>query len=127
MKEINLDIKKPDYINKKQSNTILSSKDDIEIKVLDNLNPAKPAYNSTSNGNEIINENIIKMKIKIEKNDINNYTKILYNIGNIEGIEGCNMNGLNESNTELYINNKKYRYKTYFLPEKKEYMVFKLI
>ena len=113
----NLDIKKPVYINKKQPKIILPTKDDIEVKNLENLNPAKPAYNSTSIGNEIINENIIKMKIKIEKNDVNNYTKILYNIEE-NNIPGCIINELNESNTELYINNKKYRYKTYFLPEK---------
>jgi len=86
--KIYLDIKKPDYMKKKQPEIILPSKDDIELKDLDNLNPAKPAYNSTSNGNEVINENIIKMKIKIEKNDVNNYTKILYNIeeNNIPGV-----------------------------------------
>ena len=115
--KINLDKKKPDYMKKKQPEIILPSKDDIEVKDLDNLNPAKPAYNSTSNGNEVINENMIKMKIKIEKNDVNNYTKILYNIEE-NNIPGCIINELNESNTELYINNKKYRYKTYFLPEK---------
>ena len=49
IKGINLDIKKHDYMNKKQPNIILPSKDDIEVKDLDNLNPAKPVNNSTSN------------------------------------------------------------------------------
>ena len=40
----------------------------------------------------------------------------LYNIN--EEIEGCDLKELNEINSELYINNKKYRYKTYIIPEK---------
>ena len=43
-------------------------------------------------------------------------TKILYNIK--EEIEGCDLKELNETNSELYINNKKQRYKTYIIPEK---------
>ena len=36
-------------MKKKQPEIILPSKDDIEVKDLDNLNPAKPVNNSTSN------------------------------------------------------------------------------
>ena len=60
--------------------------------------------------------NIIKMKINICKNDVNKPTKILYNLKKV--ISGCNLDELNESNTELFINNKKYKYKSYFIPEK---------
>ncbi len=61
-------------------------------------------------------KNIIKMKVKIEKGDVNKPTKILYNIDKI--YDDCDLKELNESNTELYINEKKYDYKTYFTPEK---------
>ncbi len=61
-------------------------------------------------------KNIIKMKVKIEKDDVNKPTKILYNIDKI--YDDCDLKELNESNTELYINEKKYDYKTYFTPEK---------
>ena len=63
-----------------------------------------------------IKDNIIKMKVKIERNDVDKATKILFNMR--EKIEGCDIKELNESNAELYINGKKSRYKTYFIPEK---------
>ena len=56
------------------------------------------------------------MKIKIEKNDVNKPTKILYNINGI--ISECDLRELNETNTELYINGKKHKYKSYFVPDK---------
>ena len=59
------------------------------------------------------------MKITINENDINKPTKILYNLNEI--IQGCDLKELNESNTELYINNKKYKYNKYFIPEKEGY------
>ena len=63
------------------------------------------------------------MKIKINNEDINKDIYFLDNTDGFEDNEGIkhyhdNLKELNESNTELYINNKKYRYKTYFLPEK---------
>ena len=61
-------------------------------------------------------ENIIKMKFKINKDDVNKATKLLYNIN--EKIEGCDIKELNENNTELYINNEKHKYKSFFIPEK---------
>ena len=64
------------------------------------------------------------MRIKIEKNDLNNATKILYNVkGNIEG---CNLKELDETNTELYINKKKYNYNSYFIPEEEGIYEIKL-
>ncbi len=62
------------------------------------------------------NKNIIKMKLIIENNDVNKPTKILYRIN--KKIEGCDINELNDINTELYINGKQYKYKSYFTPEK---------
>ena len=61
-------------------------------------------------------ENIIRMKFEIKEKDVGKATKILYNIK--EEIEGCDLKELNETNSELYINIKKYRYKTYIIPEK---------
>ena len=76
----------------------------------------KPKITINSPAPETKGNNIIKMKINIEKNDVNKPTKILYNLKSV--VEGCDLNELNESNTELYINNKKYKYKSYFIPEK---------
>ena len=61
-------------------------------------------------------KNIIRMKIKFEQDDINRPSKILYNLN--EKIPDCDLKELNESNTELYINGKHYKYKSYFCPDK---------
>jgi surface protein len=62
------------------------------------------------------------MKFKFEQKDVNQPVKILYNMKNV--IEGCNIRELNEKNTELYINNKRTKYKSYFIPEKEgEYKI----
>ena len=61
-------------------------------------------------------ENVIRIKIEIKEKDVGKAIKILYNIK--EEIEGCDLKELNETNSELYINNKKHRYKTYIIPEK---------
>ena len=71
--------------------------------------------------NKIKNE--IRMKIKIDKYNIK---KDIYFLDNTNGFEDekriihyhDNLKELNESNTELYINNKKVKYKKYFKPEK---------
>ena len=82
--------------------------------------------------NEYLNNfnknNEINMKIKIEKEDIN---KNIYFLDNTDGkyqisenkndiVEHHhdNLKELNESNAEIYINNKKYEYIKYFKPEK---------
>ena len=70
-------------------------------------------------------KNIIKMKLKIEKNDVNKPTKILYNIKENQG-KHCDLKELNESNTELFINKKKYDYKSYFTPKKEGLYEIKL-
>ena len=65
---------------------------------------------------KLIEDNIIKMQMIFTKEDVNKPTKILYNIN--EMISGCDLKELNESNTELYINGKQYKYKSYFSPDK---------
>ena len=55
--------------------------------------------------------NEIYILVQIEKQDIN---KEIYFLGNDKN----NLKELNELNTELYINNIKYKYKKYFKPEK---------
>ena len=57
-------------------------------------------------------ENVIRIKIEIKEKDVGK----IFNIK--EEIEGCDLKELNETNSELYINNKKYRYKTYIINEK---------
>jgi len=119
LQKINLKIKNSNNINTIQPRFSLPSQEDIlEQKDSNDLYPAKIIYNYFSKETKGSNSNIIKMKICIGENDANKYTKILYNIGQ-NNFEGCNINELNESNTELYVNNKKYKYKSYFLPEKK--------
>ena len=72
--------------------------------------------------NEINKKNEIRMKIKINKDDIN---KEIYFLDNTNGFKykgivhyHDNLKELNEYNTELYIDNKKVEYKKYFKPEK---------
>ena len=74
-----------------------------------------------------INKNIneINLTIKIEKEDINKKIYFLDNeygpIENgkwIEYYKHDNLKELNELNTDIYINKKKYEYKKYFKPEK---------
>ena len=61
-------------------------------------------------------DNLIVMKFRIGTSEVGKATKILYNIRT--KIEGCDLKELNEVNAELYINNKKTKYKTYFIPDK---------
>ena len=63
------------------------------------------------------------MEIKINKDDISKEIYFLDNTDGFKDDEGIkhyhdNLKELNESNTELYINNKKVEYKKYFIPEK---------
>ena len=115
----NLEIKN----SKKLKRIPPSEEGNSEQKDSNNLYKDKSINNSSSIEAKKSNKNnIIKMKIHIGKDDVNKYAKIVYNTGkNVLNIEDCNiniLNELNESNTELYINNKKYKYKSYFLPEK---------
>jgi len=60
--------------------------------------------------------------MNITKKDIND--KPIYFLDDLN-FEHDNLQELNESNTELYINNKKYKYKKYFIPEKEgEYEIY---
>ena len=97
----------------------------------------EPVFNSQSNKiteinkegikkeKECINQsNEIRIELKIiDQNDINNDVYFLDNSGykDDKGIKHYheNLKELNESNTELYINNKKVEYKKYFKPENK--------
>ena len=71
--------------------------------------------------------NIIKMKINIEKKDVNKQTKILYNIDMTKIKSDYILKLLNESNTELFINGKQCKYKSYFIPKKEGVHDIKLI
>ena len=66
-------------------------------------------------------KNEIKLEIKINKDDINKDIYFLDNTNdtynNIKHYHD-NLKELNESNTELYINDKKYKYKKYFNQDK---------
>ena len=68
--------------------------------------------------NQIISkENIIKLTLKIEKKDINNDIYFLDNFNQGEHFHD-NLKELNELNTEIFINNKKYKYTKGFKAKK---------
>ena len=71
------------------------------------------------------NNNIIKLILKIEKEDINKDIYFLDNTdgyysddNNIKYLHHDNLKELNELNTEIYINNIKSKYKKSFIPKK---------
>ena len=79
--------------------------------------------------NEIKNE--IKMKIKIDKKDINNKIYFLDNTNDYKDENGIklyheNLKELNKLNVELYINNIKKDYKKYFIPKEEGIYTIKL-
>ena len=67
--------------------------------------------------NNIIN-NEIKLKIKIDKEDINKDIYFLDNPNDNKKPKHNNLEELNELNSEIFIKNKKYKYKKSFKPEK---------
>ena len=85
--------------------------------------PINDFINKINNENKIDVNNEIEIEIKIDKSDIN---KKIYFIDNTDYIEyksnikhyHDNLKELNELNTELYINNNKYKYEKYFRPDK---------
>jgi len=81
----------------------------------------KYPINEYLNINERKEVNIIKMEIKISKEDINKHIYFLDN-----SYRRDHLKELNESNVELYINNKKYKYQKYFKPEKEGIYIIKI-
>ena len=73
--------------------------------------------------------NEIKLTVEINKDDIN---EDIYFLDNTDGTYNeikhfhDNLKELNESNTELYINDIKYKYKKYFKPDKEGIYIIKL-
>ena len=96
-----------------------------------NNNNIQNKFNNIFNIYNKINNNEIKMTVKIKKEDIN---KKIYFLDNTDGNVVVDIDDdfdfikeehhhdllkeLNESNVELYINDKKYKYEKYFTPEK---------
>ena len=82
------------------------------------------------NKNELLNKtNEIKLTVEINKDDINEDIYFLDNTDSTyKGIKHYhdNLKELNESNTELYINDIKYKYKKYFKPDKEGIYIIKL-
>ena len=101
----------------------INNKNDIENKFISILN----LYNQ-------INKNEIKLTLNIKYENIN---KEVYFLDNTDGEVFINsrdkeehhhdfLKELNESNVELYIDNKKYKYQKYFIPEKEGIYEIKL-
>ena len=70
----------------------------------------------------IQDKNEIKIELKINKEDIN---KNIYFLDNT--IFNSYLNELNETNTEIYINENKFKYKKFFIPDKEGIYKIKLI
>ena len=86
---------------------------------LNEMNNIKNINNKESLNNEIVKKdecdvnNEIKIEMKINKEDIN---KNIYFLDN--SVFNSYLNELNDSNTEIFINEKKFKYEKYFVPEK---------
>ena len=89
--------------------------DEIKNEIFDNIKMGK------GNDNNIKRKNEIKLVVNAEKNEINKEIYFLDNIkyysGNVEHFHD-NLEELNETNVELFINDKKFKFKKYFIPEK---------
>ncbi len=97
-----------------------------------NNNNIQYKFNNIFNIYNKINTNEIQMIVKIEKDDIGKKIYFLDNTDDKKIFVGYDDNSkaiyeehhhdflkeLNESNVELYINNKKYKYEKYFIPDK---------
>ena len=70
-------------------------------------------------GNNIILDNEILLTININKNDLGKQIYFLHNTDNLRE--------MNEENRELYINDFKYKFKKYFIPEKEGLYTIKII
>ena len=119
--------KKNNCDKKNLPNTKSDSSDGLNGPILNSESKKITGINieSIKKENEGINQsNEIRIKLKInDQNDINNDIYFLDNSDykDDKGIKHYheNLKELNESNTELYINNKKVEYKKYFRPENK--------
>ena len=131
----NYDIRNRNYeilfnLNEIIENNINITKD---INKIINENQVKNKFNKILNiYNKLNNE--IRLTVKIEKEDINKKIYFLDNSNNdniyINGKEEEHYHDLlkeiNESNTQLFINDKKYKYKKFFIPEKEGIYLIKL-
>jgi len=99
------------------------------------INQIQDNENNGVNENNLVISNIkneLEIKLKIEEKDIN---KQIYFLDNTDYIETKskikhyheNLKELNESNVDLYINDYKYKYKKYFIPDKEGIYKIKLI
>ena len=97
-----------------------------DINNINNENKIEKKFNNILNIYNKINCNEIKITLEIKKDDI---YKDIYFLDNTDGAVYINIKDkeehhhdflkeLNESNTELYINNQNYKYQKYFRPDK---------
>ena len=115
-----------DFINEYKTNTIMfnieKEKKNEEFKIEDNI------INDNNDKNEIV------IKVKIEENDVGKKKYFLDNVNYTEQInfqkiihDHDNLGELNESNVDLYIDNKQYKYEKFFEPKKEGEYEIKLI
>ena len=126
-------------IRKRNYEILYNLKEVFNDEILDNINKFNDENNIINKFNTLFNIyqkiklNEIKLTLYIGKEDIN---KDIYFLDNTDGdykINGKqiehhhdNLPELNESNVELFINYRKYKYTKYFKPEKEGYYYIKL-
>ena len=98
--------------------------DNIDIKKNNKKNQARLKYNESDYIGTYKNE--IKIQLKINDNDVNKKVYFLgesiakqYEFGALTNNQDEILNVLNDSNTVLFINDIKYDYKKFFIPDKK--------
>lgn len=125
------------YSNTQKNNEVYNNDDNIDSNKNENNNDENNHIkvnieNDSKNIHEITDKsNEIFITLKIEKKDVNN--KNIYFLDNVgiykDGKYHYNehLKELNERNTELYINNVKYKYQKYFLAPKEGTYIVRLI
>ena len=109
---------------------------DLIIKLLEKDPKKRLNWNDYFNHPFLENDNIIKIKIKVEENDKegNEFNNIYFldNTPYMKSLVGFykeneEITNLNENNAELYINGKKKEFKKYFKPDTKGEYIIKII
>ena len=106
-------IHKGNYINKESNIGTFLKYPLSEMNNINNINNNASLNNEIIKKDESVINNEIKIEMKINKEDIN---KNIYFLDN--SVFNSYLNELNDSNTELFINEKKFKYEKYFIPEK---------
>jgi len=92
-----------------------------ELNIIKNSNSNNDILNKNETNKTLVSMNEIRIEVKINKEDINKNIHFLDNT-----VFNSYLNELNQLNTELYINDNKFEYQKYFIPEKEGVFNIKL-